>query len=115
VTLAGASLEVAAETTQAWEMTNRKDRLTKSLSDMSEKAEDCSELAKAERGNADEQHETSQVLHERARRMEKLGHGLEADVANLKRELDMPPSAPKPSNVRHLPKPTSGGSGHRRG
>ena len=65
-----------------------KDRLKKSLNDLSEKAADCSELAKTHRNEADKQRASSDKLHDDARRLEVLGDGLKEDVADLKAELE---------------------------
>jgi hypothetical protein len=54
--------------------------LTKSIEVLTDRAEDCSALAKAQRKTADSQHET-------ASKLEKLSHALEVGAADLKKDL----------------------------
>jgi hypothetical protein len=51
-----------------------------SIDVITKNAKNCSDLAKVERANADE-------LHETARKLEKLGNTLQVDALDLKSEL----------------------------
>ena len=62
-------------------MTISKDRLDKSLDAIAEKAEFCSDLAKAQRATADKQHQS-------AHKLEKLSEALTEDVADIKNEVE---------------------------
>lgn len=62
-------------------MRKRQALLEKSHDALIEKADDCADLAKAQRASADKQHES-------ACKLEKLSAALEADAAEIQEELD---------------------------
>jgi hypothetical protein len=70
-------------------MRSKKAILEKSHEVLIEKAEDLSNLAKAQRETADKQHES-------AHKLEKLGRALEADAAEIKSELETDDGLAKP-------------------
>jgi uncharacterized coiled-coil DUF342 family protein len=62
--------------------------IKKSLDAMIDKADDCSDLARAQRASADKMHESSQKQHANAHKLEAVGEALIEEVAEIKTKLD---------------------------
>jgi hypothetical protein len=71
-------------------MQTDKELLDKSVDVLLDKAEECVDLAKAQRKNADKQHEA-------AHKLELLGNALAHDAAEIRGEIDKKLEAPLPA------------------
>jgi hypothetical protein len=80
--------------------------IKKVLDAMIDKADDCSDLARAQRASADKMHECSEKQHVNAHKLEAVGEALIEEVAEIKKigKAQADPAGKEPTTkLPHIP------------